>query len=311
MILAAVLSVLFVTVYGQSRYFDERAAFTMHNFYPELINPGAYGFDDDHEVMLNYRNAWAGFDGSPSTINLAYDGMLVDRLGLGIQVLNDNYGALATTKGLVGTSYNIASPMNKVSFGISAEYIQHKVKSGDLLPGDLSDPKVQEALDGAQFFDISLGAYGKYDNKITYGLSFPSVASIMISDLDKETSRNFGLIGQVGYDFMVENYGFVLTPMITVKALNNTPLHTDINLNGRFLDDKLIGGLGYTVGGENRVSFLLGTNVGGLSLYYSYNASNHEFQTYNNGSHEFTIGYTFMPTVRMEEPVILEEDSDF
>lgn len=283
------------TADAQKRYFDERGIFSMHHLYPVIINPGAIGANDYGQVFLNYRNSWSDFDGSPNTVNLSYDGPIADKLGLGIQVLNDSYGALNTTKGVVGASYTIKSAENTLGLGITAEYIQHKVSTGDFLPETLEDPEVFSRLDGTQFFDVSFGLYGRYQESLIYGVSFPSLVSAMISDGDDiEEASEFGFIGQVGYELKIEEYGMVLTPMLTFKNLMFTPFHTDINVNAKFLDDRLVGGLGYTVGGDNRLSFLIGTNIRNLSLYYSYNSSSNDFQTYNNGSHEVTLGYKFI-----------------
>ena len=60
-----------------------------------------------------------------------------------------------------------------------------------------------------------------------------------------------------------------------------------------FLDDKLTGGIAYTIGGDKRLGFLIGTTIEALTLNYMYNVSSAEFQTYNNGAHEISIGLRF------------------
>jgi len=108
---------------SQSRYFDERYIYTQSNIYPQLINPAAYGANEKHNVMLNYRRKWAGIDNTPSTITLGYDGQVADRLGLGVMVLRDNFGLLETTKAMAGASYTIKGENNQFGFGLSGEYI--------------------------------------------------------------------------------------------------------------------------------------------------------------------------------------------
>ena len=48
-------------------------------------------------------------------------------------------------------------------------------------------------------------------------------------------------------------------------------------------------GITYSNGAEERVGFLVGTQVGNFGFHYSYNLSLHEFQQYNNGSHEISV----------------------
>jgi hypothetical protein len=73
----------------------------------------------------------------------------------------------------------------------------------------------------------------------------------------------------------------------------NTPTHIDLMGKFGFLDDKLTGGIAYTLGGDKRLGFLIGTSVESLRINYMYNVSSAEFQTYNNGSHEISLGLRF------------------
>jgi len=84
-----------------------------------------------------------------------------------------------------------------------------------------------------------------------------------------------------------------MTPGIIMKKLSNVPTHIDLNLNFGFLQDKLIGGVTYTVGADKRLGFLIGTKIENLNFYYSYNTSSNVIQDYNNGSHEVTLGFNF------------------
>ncbi|MEE9440032.1 MAG: PorP/SprF family type IX secretion system membrane protein [Saprospiraceae bacterium] len=280
---------------GQSRYFDERYVYSQHNLYPSLINAGAIGANDFQELMVNYRNTWAGFDDAPKTISVAYNGPVGNRLGFGAQLLKDSYGALNTTKGQIGLSYTIDSPTNKVGFGISTEYIQHNLTGSGLTSPivDRGDPLLVERLDGVQFFDASFGIYGLYNDKLTYGISFPSLISSRISDNGQDIDRTIGYIFQVGYKLVSATTGISLEPSMVIKSLSNTPNHVDLNAKFGFLEDKLIGGITYTLGGDKRYGFLIGTVVESLNINYSYNVSSADFQSYNNGAHEISVGFRF------------------
>ncbi len=283
------------TINGQSRYFDERYIYSQHNINPSLINAGAIGSDDFQELFVNYRNTWAGFEGSPKTILVAYNGPIGNRLGFGAQLLSDSYANLNTTKGQVGLSYTIESPTNKIGFGISTEYIQHSL-SGSGISGsqiDITDPIIRDRLDGAQYFDASFGIYGLYNQKLVYGISFPSLISSKISDTGSEADRNIGYIFQVGYKMKSETTKITFEPSVVVKSLMNTPTHIDIMGKFGFLEDKLTGGVAYTLGGDKRLGFLIGTAIESIRINYMYNVSSAEFQTYNNGAHEISIGLRF------------------
>jgi len=276
---------------AQSRYFDERYIYTQAQVNPQLINPGAVGSAMKHQILLNYRNKWSGIDGAPRTVTLAYNGPVGNRLALGVNVLSDKFGELETTKGAVGLSYIIKSETNQVGFGISAEYIKHGLAGfGN---ADPNDPIISQALAGAEYFDASFGLYGIYMDRLTYGLALPSMVSSRISDIDDDApDRELGFILQFGYKLEIQS-DISMTPGIIMKKLANVPTHIDLNLNFGFLQDKLIGGVTYTLGADKRLGFLLGTKIEKLNFYYSYNTSSHLIQDYNNGSHELTLGVNF------------------
>jgi type IX secretion system PorP/SprF family membrane protein len=276
---------------AQSRYFDERYIYTQAQVNPQLINPGAIGSAMKHQILLNYRNKWSGIDGAPRTVTLSYNGPVGNRLALGVNVLSDKFGELETTKGAVGLSYIIKSETNQVGFGISAEYIKHGLAGfGN---ADPNDPVFGQALAGAEYFDASFGLYGIYMDKLTYGLALPSMISSRISDIDDSApDRELGFILQFGYKLVIQS-DISMTPGIIMKKLANVPTHIDMNLNFGFLQDKLIGGVTYTLGADKRLGFLLGTKIEKLNFYYSYNTSSHLIQDYNNGSHELTLGVNF------------------
>lgn len=214
-------------------------------------------------------------------------------MGFGVLASSDSNGSLETSKLQASLSYTIESPTNKIGAGFSAEYITHGL-SGDAMTHRYVDPGdaiIIDRTDGNGFFDVSVGAQGVYDNTITYGISLPSLVSSRIGDSGDTFTREIGFIANVGYIYSKPGSDASFEPSVFVKQLNNVPFHTDINLLGRFIDDKLRGGVTYTIGGDKRLGFVLGTTFNAMSLNYSYNASRHEFQTYNNGSHEFSLRF--------------------
>ncbi len=269
------------------RYFDERYISTQSFINPILINPGATAFHQGQELLVNYRNKWSTFDGAPKTITLGYDGVLVDRLGVGILYLQDNFGALKTSKGQLSLSYNVSSQVNSISFGIATEYIQHGLNTTTGTIFDPNDPIYRLNNEGASFLDVSFGAYGKYLDKFTYGIALPSLISSRLDD-GGDNDRDLGFIVNLGYTVKSQS-GISIEPSIIIKKLNLVPTHVDLNAKLGFLDDKFTSGVSYTIGADKRLGFLIGFAIDKLNLYYTYNTSMSDFQQYNNGSHEITV----------------------
>ncbi len=290
-----VMTMLVGKMQAQERYFDERYIYSQAFLNPILINPGATGFGGSHNVLLNYRNTWASFEASPKSLTLSYDGKLIDRVGIGALLMQDNFGSLKTSKAQLSFSYGITSSKNDVRFGLSTEFVQHGLNNRDANDPnfDPNDPLYIERRNGTQFFDVSIGAYGLYDGKFSYGFALPALISSRLtnSTTTNNTGRDIGFIFNAGYKLDALLNDITLEPSIIFKKLNNVPTHVDVNLKAGFLEDKFIGGVSYTVGGDKRLGFLLGFKVSNLDLYYTYNVSTQAFQDYNNGAHEFTVKY--------------------
>jgi len=288
-----------VVAQAQSRLFGERSVFTQYYLTPFLIHPGATGQEDFSQVVGLYRNTWATHPESPRTFAFGYDGTIGNRVGLSILGLSDDFAAFNTTKGVLTLSYTIDSEINKIGFGISGEYIQHQLSGPDLLSElvDLGDQAIVDRLNGYSFLDASIGVYGVYDDKLTYGLSLPSLLSQRLTGEPSSQDREIGLIASVGYKFDMPEQDIVFEPSIYAKKLLFVPFHVDINLKADFLGERLTAALSGSVMGDQRVGFLIGTQLSTFGFHYAYNLSFHEFQQYNNGSHELGLRLRFQPYV--------------
>lgn len=292
-ILFSIILMLGLVVGSQAQ---ERYIFTQHYVNPILINPGATGFNDAHNFLFNYRNKWSSFPGSPNTYAFSYDGIVANKVGLGGFVMQDNFGALESLKGQLSYAYHLMGEGYKVGLGFTTEYIQYRAKA--VLDGpsgfDYSDPLIRDRQAGDKFFDLAIGAHGMVSEKIIFDVVLPGLVRTRLnSDVtNQEESRSFNYIVGIGYQYKVENYDLTVTPSIFVKQLRNVPLHVEGNLFLSFYEGQLSGGLSYAYGAENRLGAMLGTSINNFRFFYSYNVSFQPFQTYSNGSHELTLGYT-------------------
>jgi len=161
---------------------------------------------------------------------------------------------------------------------------------------DISDPEIVARLNGSKYFDASIGVFGIYDNRITYGIALPSVVSQRLDDDSSELiGRDFGLIANLGYKFDLADKDLVIEPSIYAKQLMLVPFHVDVNLRVGLLDEKLNMGVSYSNGAENRLGFLIGAYLDNFGVFYAYNTSFNQFQTFNNGSHEVSLRLKLQP----------------
>ena len=226
--------------YSYAQNVGIRDIHTHHIVNPILLNPGATGFHDDHELLFAYRNKWSSFPGSPKGITFSYNGPVGNNIGLGAMLQNDNYGGLETTRGHLSFAYALVSENSKIGFGLTTEYIQYRLDRGEISNelNDPGDPLVLERLDGAQFFDATFGIHGMFNDNIHFGLAFPGLIRSRIDETDITTTdeKPFNYILNFGYDIDVTGYDLLVTPSLYVKKLRNVPLHYEFNVVAQFLE---------------------------------------------------------------------------
>jgi type IX secretion system PorP/SprF family membrane protein len=183
-----------------------------------------------------------------------------------------------------------------MSVGISTGLETNSIKETNNDPLiDPTDELLNEAIDGYLLFDGGFGVYGEVDKKFIFGVSLPNLVKNRLTDIAGDVNipslESFSYAVLLGYRFDLKNYDFMVEPSLTIKNLRYSPFLIDATVKFSFLDEQLVGGIGYTLGDNSRAALLLGTRINDLRLLYSYDVSLGDFQQYNNGSHELTLVY--------------------
>ena len=290
------LAIVFIFGFAYIGMAQHRYIYTQYFINPVLINPGATGSSSEQNLFLNFRNTWASHPGSPKTFSLSYDGMVSDKVGLGAFVMSDTYGELQTLKVQLSYSYKIKGDDYDFGLGFTTEYLNYRVV-GSLNGGpvDRNDPILAERQDGDKYFDVAIGAHGTIQKKFVLSVALPGLVRSKLNSKEGEVKeeKSFNYILGLGYLYKMPEYEMGIYPSLYVKKLRNLNTLIDANLLLTFYDDKLSGGITYGFGDDKRLGFLIGAKLNKINFYYSYDFSFKEFQTYNNGSHEITLGYYF------------------
>ena len=162
---------------------------------------------------------------------------------------------------------------------------------------DIDDVLLSESIDGRNFFDASVGAWGVIKENTFIGLTIPNLISQRLDNIDPnspETSRYYLLTG--GHAFPVEGFNFILEPSILIRKARDTPFGVDFTVKAKYLEEKIIAGLTYRSGTGGNVALLLGSRLDAFRIFYSYDFSFQRFQRYNSGSHELTLSLEFGKT---------------
>jgi len=280
---------------------QELAVYSQYQIHPVLINPGFTGFENKHELIGNVHSAWTGFDGAPTAYTLVYTAPVGDKLALGGGIFSEKAGNQNVMKLQLNYAFRFQIQKAHFGLGLSTDFINKHLQSSLL-----DDPRVQtnddvieQSVDGQSIFDATIGTYMMYDERFFVGLSLPNAIRTRLDDVlvEEENPKNSSLfehyIFQFGYVANIANQNVKLIPSLTMRNVRDTPYQIDLNLQGRFLDEKLIAGLTFRPNNEGSMAFLLGSRYQNFQVTYSYDVAFSRFQKYNSGSHEISLSYSF------------------
>lgn len=290
-----VFCLMAVTMFGQDygTSIKQPLAFTQYFLNPQVMNPAYTGFEGNYRLGLNYRSHWSDFPGSPRAFAAHYNGPATERVGIGALLATETFGAENRFRGQLSYAYKFGSEDYKMSLGLSTDYSQFRLDNSAITNElyDPNDPLVNAALDGRRYFAASLGFYTEYKKQFFFGLALPQVILTRIDEGEGDDESSFNYVATIGTWIDLKNYDMVIEPSLYLKKIGNAPLHVDINVIGKFLEDRLYGGLSASVGAGNRFGFIVGARIENFRFYYGYDVSYQDFQDYNNGSHEVTLNF--------------------
>ena len=291
-------SLLLLTTVGAKA--QDEAIFSHYLFNPTIINPGATGFSETHQIWGHYRNAWTGFTDQPRTFIVSYNGALSNNLGLGAMVFSENIAQLNRLRGQLSYAFRYKLGDNfKLGIGLSTQIQQLRlVTQADNTLVNFNDNVLARAMDGRRTFDASLGFFGSYKEKLYFGVSLPGLISARLDKVTGTSSQSFFATFQALAGYKIKAGDIMVEPTLMVGQIQNAPFQADISLRASFLEEIFMAGVIYKAYDKGTFGLLLGTKFNGIRINYSYDYSFQRFQNFNSGGHEITLGYEFQRTER-------------
>lgn len=96
---------------------------------PFVLNPAYAGLTNNLNFSLGYRSQWAGFEGSPKTINFnSHISPHDNKMGAGLMVISDQIGNSTINEIFGSYSYRINFTDSKIlSFGLQAGIANYQI----------------------------------------------------------------------------------------------------------------------------------------------------------------------------------------
>jgi type IX secretion system PorP/SprF family membrane protein len=288
--------------------------FTQFMYNRQIYNPGYAGTSGAICGAAQYRQQWAGFDGSPQTIAVGADMRLSSLpLGLGLTVISDKIGPMNTVYFRGGASYNITKIAGgTLGLGLDLGLLQKRINDEWIVPeptkidpsipgsyGSLSqnNPDLNKAT-----LDIGLGAFYQIPGKFYAGISSTHLTAQQIQSGDLGFKQNRHYYFMTGYSFQLTSWS-KLTPNILYK-FDNSASTADFNLTYLWSDMVWVGGTYRLNDAPALMAGFQGKAGAGNSIGYrigfSYDFPGEIGTDATSGTYEMLLGVCYTPKVKKE-----------
>lgn len=271
---------------------QQEAQFTQYMYNTSNINPAYAGSRGSLSALIMHRTQWVGMDGAPVTNTVAISTPLgfLQKLGLGISVINDRIGPTDNNTVSVDLSYNIpVSDVYKLAFGIKGTANMLNVDFNKVKLFNPNDELNRENIDNRFSGNVGAGVYLYSDN--TYiGLSVPYMLenNYYDNDIQYVASERMHFHLMAGHVFEIGGET-KFKPSILTKVVKGAPLQVDLSANFLFFD-KLTLGAAYRWSAA--VSALAGFQISNSWMIgYAYDKDTTRLGNFNSGSHELFLRY--------------------
>lgn len=293
---------------------QQDAHFSQYVFNGIYINPAYAGYKQQLYLQHFYSSQWAGVNGAPKSLSLAFDGNYMEnKVGLAVLMTHDEVGAQANSAGYLNYAYRLQmgrSESSRLAFGLGVGIVQSSLEGGKLEPTEAGDLFIPQVIQRALAPDVRAGIF--FSNELIFaGFSADNLLPQVLQ------RKNPALLLPVPkpHFYLTAGTIFPLTgdikfkPTFLVKDDHAGP--TSLDLNGfLLLKERLwFGGL-YRTGiklyeKKNLESGLSRSSSAGVIMEifatedirfgYAFEYSTNKLRSQNAGSHEVSLGITFGP----------------
>ena len=251
------------------------------------------------------RSQWLGLEGAPTTQLMSVDASLYEqRVGLGFNVVRHSIGISNRYDFDAAYTYRVPVGNGLLGFGIqgTARYLNANFADERLIAiqAPSTDAAIPMGMQSKLLPNFGVGIYYN-DDRSYLGISAPRLIENNIDFAQQATItsrevRHFYLMG--GYLFQLSEQ-VQLQPQALIKYTAQVPLDIDLNISAILSQRYMIGGTfrmgGSAIGGPvESVDLLFSAQIKNNIIFgISYDVTVSELKSYNSGSIEAMVRYTF------------------
>jgi len=312
------LLVMFVIAVNGISNAQQAFQFSQYIFNGLTVNPAYAGYKGDWYVNSIYRKQWVDVTGAPESAVISFDGLTGvsnEKVGIGGQINYDKLGPQTAISFYGDFSYRIPLDDNntkRLCLGLSFGATQYNLHGDVLTANDQNDPLVTASMQATYKPDARVGLY-YFTPRFYFGasvldlLSVYSGRGIYVSGGNTFYSiqRSANLYLNSGYLFKVSDK-INFRPSVLIKDNFKAPTNLDLSAflvwNDRFwLGGSYRTGIKIWKGSVTDNSLDAQDAVSAMAelflsprfrLGYAYDWMINGLGPYQQGSHEFSIGFT-------------------
>lgn len=284
--------------------------FTQFMFNKLIFNPGYAGTSNAICGVLQFRQQWAGFTGSPQSFALAGDmripGMPV---GVGLNVITDKVGPMSTFFLRGAGAFNMPLGKNGGTLGVGLDVgvIQKRISSTWITPEPLigTDPRIPDPTNpdfNKLSLDLGFGVFYQMPKIFYVGVSTSHLPAQSLKDggLGFKVKRHYYFTGGATIPVAGENGWLAVNPNVLYKT-DFAGSALDLNLNLLWFKMFWVGG-SYRLGDAGALLLGVQQNFQQFTFRggYSFDIATGKLASYSKGSHEVMLGVCFAPKVKKQ-----------
>lgn len=268
----------FQSMYYQNRY---------------LLNPALAGATSGLNVNTNYRQQWSVFPGTPKTELVTGDYAVTEKVGVGLNINDDQSGIIRTTKILGSYAYHLQlnnDNSRHLNFGLSLGINNSRV-DWNKVSGDISDEEISVYNQLKPYIDGDLGiAYT--DKSLLVSGMVPNLSSTFLKASDSRFYADQLLfIGAVAYKYKIgmqaDYNNITLEPMLAYRLVRGYQDIIDAGVNLAINNYGLnLQAMYHT---SQNMTLGVGMDVKNVMLMFNYNIETGPLSKFTNGVFEFGL----------------------
>ncbi|MDA3781076.1 MAG: type IX secretion system membrane protein PorP/SprF [Bacteroidales bacterium] len=272
--------------------------FSQNMFSQMSYNPGYVGSEDKICVAVLSRQQWVGFgDGSPKTSVFNFDAAINPfgiSSGIGLSLMKDEYGFNENYGISIAYAYKLNIGNGSLGIGVNGGIINEAIDANWYVPESEfhQNPNNDPAIPGnesAMAFDMGVGVFYRTQD-LYVGFSSTHITQPEF-DYEKGTpslKRHYYISG--GYNIILANPLYEIKPSVFVQSDGAS---TQMSINTYLLYNKKLWG-GVSLRTDNSIVAMAGIKLfNWVKVGYSYDIGTSDISSYNDGSHEIMIGFSF------------------